>query len=173
MKVPNSKFILVLRFTAVFIILICALLTLFAAGLPHVYAQTVSAITGVKPVNVDVKAETLTMAVGALFSLLFSYFPKLNTWYAALEKDWKSLIMILLLLLTAAVIYFGSCLGLFQAVSCDSNGIWVLAQVFLFALMANQSTFSISPPTSKVEAAKLIAKLPKPPVIPPPIPSVP
>ena len=37
--------------------------------------------------------ETLTLIAGAALSLLFAYFPGLNTWFAAKSSDVKRLIM--------------------------------------------------------------------------------
>jgi hypothetical protein len=153
-----KKLIRAFRILMIVIIAFLSAITIFAAVVPRAYAQTITPITGVTPVDVNVKAETLSMAVAAILSLLFSYFPGLNTWYAGVSKEIKSTIMIGLLVLTALIIYFGSCLGLFNAVTCDQQGLWTLTQVFFFALIANQSTFQISPPTQLVRIEKAIVE---------------
>jgi len=94
--------------------------------------------------------EGLALLAGGLLSLVFSYFPKLKDWYEALDGTKKRLIMIGVLLGVSLTVYGVSCtqfagfLGL-PVVACDQSGAVELLKVFLLALIANQSVYSVSP----------------------------
>lgn len=100
--------------------------------------------------------EILIALLGAALSLLFSYVPWLNVWFAALPADTKRIIMAGLLLVTAVIVYVGQCyLGLWQYdVTCDKAGMLKLAEIYLLALMANQGAYLLSPQTKGVKEAK-------------------
>ena len=102
-------------------------------------------------------AETLALIAGVVLSLLFSYIPGFNAWFAALEGVYKRLIMLSLVLVTALVIFGLSCAewvigGI--GVTCDQAGILMLVEMFIIVMIANQSMFLASPQTKKVKAAK-------------------
>lgn len=106
-------------------------------------------------------AEFLTMIAGVVLSLLFSYVPGLNTWFAALDSLYKRLIMLALLLLSAAGLFGLACAGVLQElagvqVTCDRSGLVGLIQAFVMAVIANQSTYAITPPASAVTDTKKI-----------------
>ena len=64
--------------------------------------------------------------------------------------------MLLLLVVITGATYGLSCAGLFNTgVTCDKPGLTGLITAFILALMANQSTFAISP---KIGLNKPIAK---------------
>jgi hypothetical protein len=108
---------------------------------------------------------TLTPAIlaalaGAFLSLLFSYIPGLNTWYAGKGEEVKKLIMALLLLILAGSIFGLQCAGILEAgLTCDQQGAVQLAWIFLAAIMANQSVFKLTPQLAKVKKAKEPFKL--------------
>jgi hypothetical protein len=103
---------------------------------------------------------TLTPAIlaalaGAVLSLLFSYIPGLNTWFAGKGEEVKKLIMALLLLIMAGSIFGLQCAGVLEAgLTCDQQGVVQLAWIFLAAIMANQSVFKLTPQLAKVKKAK-------------------
>lgn len=123
-----------------------------------VMAFTVQAQSGQPPAAIPaftVTPEILSAIAGVGLSLIFSYVPKLNTTFANLSGEIKRLIMALLLLISAAAIYGLGCAGILQnGLSCDRSGITQLAWNFILAIMANQSTFTLSPQTTAVKALK-------------------
>jgi len=102
-------------------------------------------------------AESLALISGAVLSLLFSYIPGLNVKFAELGSEVKRLIMAGLLLAVAASVYGLSCAGwgasLGIVVPCDQEGLLSLIQVFVLALIANQSAYAITPQTNAVREA--------------------
>lgn len=103
-------------------------------------------------------AEVLAGAAGVALALLFAYVPGLSTKYAALSKESKSLIMLGLLFLVAAVSVGIACAGwagdLGISVTCDKSGFIAVGKALLAAIVSNQSVYMIAPQTAKVQAAK-------------------
>jgi hypothetical protein len=97
-------------------------------------------------------AETLSLIAGTILSLLFSYVPGAKDWYAQFEPAVKRLIMLVLILASSGGVFALACLGWGPAfgvdVSCDQPGLFGLIQQIMVAIIANQSTFAISPHTS-------------------------
>jgi len=100
----------------------------------------------------------LSLAAGVLLSLLATYLPGFNTWYAKLTKEQKQLGMMLALLITSAGVLGLSCLPDFNllgsAVTCDRAGLASVIKVFVLALIANQGTDRITPEPKSVKGAK-------------------
>ncbi len=90
-------------------------------------------------------SQALLVILGAVLSLLLSYVPGLATWFNPLPDDKKRFIMLGLLAVITGAIFGLSCAKVITAVTCDRPGAIGLLTAFLFALMANQATFSISP----------------------------
>ena len=87
---------------------------------------------------------------GALLALLFGYAPGLRQWYEALEPTRKALVMAGLLLAAAAMLYVAACYTPWPVgVTCDEDGFWQLARLFMAALVANQATYQIAVSPSK------------------------
>lgn len=96
--------------------------------------------------------DLISMVVGAVISLLFNYFPGLNTWFSALRTEVKSFIMIGLLAVASVAIYL---ISLYGIVEISQPVDWVLVlRTFILAVVANQSAYVIAPQTSAVKAAK-------------------
>jgi hypothetical protein len=91
-------------------------------------------------------AEELSLVVGLLLSLLFSYVPGFKGRFEALATETKRLVMAGLLVLVAVGSYGVACWNILDVgVSCDQPGIVGLVTAFIAALVANQATYLISP----------------------------
>jgi len=104
-------------------------------------------------------SQALAAAAGILLSLLFSYIPGLNTKFAALAKETKQLIMLGLLLVVAVCAFGLACAGVLTdlfgiMITCDKAGAIGLVQAFVLAAIANQATYTLTPQTKAVKAAK-------------------
>lgn len=97
--------------------------------------------------------ELLASISGIVLSLLFSYVPGLSGWYEPKSAQQKSLIMLLLLFLVTVAVFGLACANVqlgFNVV-CSADGAWALVKVFVTAMIANQSTYMISPKSSKTK----------------------
>lgn len=104
-------------------------------------------------------SETLILISSAVLSLLFSYVPTLNTKFAALSDQAKKLIMVASLAVVTAGIFGLACAGLLQdlfgmTITCEKQSAVQLIRSFIFAIVANQGTFKLSPQTQAVKDAK-------------------
>lgn len=96
--------------------------------------------------------EFISGVVGLILALVFAYFPKLNTWYAGLQTEVKSLIMIGLLLATTVVI---TLLTVYEVIPAPGPVTWFsVVKVFFAALIVNQPTYVVIPETKSVKAVK-------------------
>jgi uncharacterized protein with PQ loop repeat len=87
--------------------------------------------------------ELIVGIVGALLSLVFSYFPAVSTWYSALKTEAKSGIMLGLLVLSSVTVYL---LVLYGVLPATEPITWqMLVRVLFAAIVANQSTYLLSP----------------------------
>jgi hypothetical protein len=102
----------------------------------------------------NMTSELLGSIGGIVLSLVFSYIPKLNAKFAALDGTIKRLIMGGLLMLVAAASFGLSCAKVFATVECSQAGALGMVKVFVMALIANQSAYLISPETEAVLEAK-------------------
>src|SRR5512147_2420404 len=103
-------------------------------------------------------SDTLIIIAGALLSLGFSYIPGLREWYARLGEGavdgdggtLKRLVMLGLLVAVAAGSFALGCLGWaadlgLASFACNQSGALGLVKALVLAIMANQSTFKLSP----------------------------
>ena len=88
--------------------------------------------------------QVVSLAAGILLSLIFSYFPGVKEWFNGLSGDYKRLIMLGSLLLVSLGIFGLGCLGRYEGVTCDVDGLWQVGEVFLLAAIANQSTYTLT-----------------------------
>lgn len=107
----------------------------------------------------ELDPNTLSAGAGILLTLGFSYVPKLNAKFATLQPTTKRLVMLALLFVVAAGAFGLSCAGVLTglfgyAVTCDQPGALGLVSAFVYAAIANQTIFSISPQTKAVQGAK-------------------
>ena len=93
--------------------------------------------------------ELLSSISGIALSLAFSYIPGLSPWYDTLTATFKRLIMLALLALTSLSAFGLACLGWLPYfnldLACDQKGGVELLTAFILALVANQSTYLITP----------------------------
>jgi hypothetical protein len=94
-------------------------------------------------------ADTLSAMAGVLLSLAFTYIPGLQARYDPIDGVYKRLIMLGLLVLVAGGAFSLACAGwgadLGLELACDRNGLVGLLRALIAALVANQTTFLISP----------------------------
>jgi hypothetical protein len=115
------------------------------------------------PISISLTPDKLVLILAAAISLLFSYFPSLNTWYAKFDATKKRLIMLALLVVEVAVMALGMCNNflVIADVVCSQAGILQLVYWMVLAVVANQATFVISPVQTVVKAAKPLAPIVK------------
>lgn len=93
--------------------------------------------------------QSISTIASVILSLAFSYIPNLSDWYAKLDSIHKRLIMLGLLILTAIGSFGLACTSQGKAfglqLTCDQPGAITLLQSLILALMANQSTYLITP----------------------------
>jgi hypothetical protein len=84
-----------------------------------------------------------------VLSLLFSYIPKLNTWFDGLDAQYKRLIMLGLCAVVAGAAFGLSCAGwggeVGLSVTCDKAGALGLLKAFVGAIVANQAAYMLTP----------------------------
>lgn len=94
---------------------------------------------------------------GAILSLVASYFPKLNVWYAAKPEETKRLYMLVLLLFVAVLISFSSCFNWWVFIPCSKDGFKELVISVFYILTTNRVTFKFSPQVEVVREAKALS----------------
>lgn len=105
--------------------------------------------------NFVLTPEVLAGFAGVLLSLFFSYIPGLSVKFAALLPEVKRLIMAGLLLVISAGIWGLGCAGIIDAgLLCEKSGLIQLAWIFVTSIIANQSTYTITPQTEAVKSVK-------------------
>jgi len=86
----------------------------------------------------------LSLLAGIALSLGFSYIPGLKEWFEKQETRIKRLVMVGALLVISGGIFGLSCSGWWSWVSCDQAGVKGLVEGFVYALIANQSTYTLT-----------------------------
>jgi uncharacterized membrane protein len=106
--------------------------------------------------EITVTPEFLCLVAGVILSLLFSYVPRLNTWYASKSEQLKKLFMLLLLFIVVIAIFVLACTGLLPVVgfTCTKDTAVSFVYMFILAVISNQSTHSVTPQTLAVKQAK-------------------
>lgn len=107
-------------------------------------------------------ANVLAAIAGAVLSLFFSLTPTVKDWFDLQAPNVKRGIMLALLALVAVAFYGASCGGLIDAlispllggqvaiaVSCDKAGALTLVQAFIYAAIANQAAYALTPKRQK------------------------
>ena len=113
-----------------------------------------------KPVaDISLTAEKIVLWAGVFVSWLFSYFPGLNTWYAAKTEDFKKLFMIGVLTVMVVGLYALMCFGILTiaGMTCSTDSLVTIAYLWIIAIVTNQSIYKITPQTNAVKKAKQIS----------------
>lgn len=101
---------------------------------------------------IEFTPELIAGIVGMATSWLFSWFPALRTWYAALKPEVKSFIMLGLMALASVAIYLLAFYGIIE--TTEQISIIKLVTIFFIATTLNQVTYSITPELPDVIEAK-------------------
>lgn len=110
--------------------------------------------------SVTFSSDLLIMVSGAVISLLFTYIPNFNAWFAMKSNEVKQLTMLgLLFVITAAVFALG-CFDLIQIENfvCDKNTAVYFIYTFILAVISNQATYQITPKPIAVRQARDIVQ---------------
>jgi hypothetical protein len=100
--------------------------------------------------------ESLVVLGAALISLLATYVPKFNVWFAGQETEVKQLIMLgAMFALAVGAFSLGCVPGTgYVFLSCDVSGAIRLGELLILAAMINQGVDRITPEPSAVKAVK-------------------
>ena len=94
-------------------------------------------------------AENLSLVSGMVLSLTFSYVPGASSWFEKFDPEIKRLIMLVLLTITAGIVFGLSCAGWSSewniSQGCNRSGLLGLIEQLVLATIANQSVYAISP----------------------------
>ncbi|HEY3312017.1 MAG TPA: hypothetical protein VGK00_10290 [Anaerolineales bacterium] len=91
--------------------------------------------------------ESLSMLLAGLLAVLFDWFPGLAPWFGRLSKLKKQQVMIGLLGLVVAVVFWGACRGWFETgLACERESIPLLVEYVLAAAGANQAVHLLTKP---------------------------
>ncbi len=93
--------------------------------------------------------DLIAAIAGVLLSLIFSYVPGAKRWFARLDGQRKRLVMLGLLALVSLGSMGLACSGggrdFGLALTCDRPGVVQIVTAFMSAVVANQTTYTISP----------------------------
>lgn len=92
---------------------------------------------------IEFTPELIGSIVGIALSWLFGWFPGISNWFVHLKSGVKSLIMLIMLAVTAVVIYLLALYGVIAVT--EPITIWKLITVFFAATMMNQITYIMTP----------------------------
>ena len=100
--------------------------------------------------------DLLVGIVGTIISLIFSYVPSLNTWFAGKTDDFKKLSMLAMMVITTVVAFILACTDFITIANfvCAKGTALDFVRVLITAVIANQGVYMISPTLNKVKQAK-------------------
>lgn len=110
-----------------------------------------------KPVaDISLTAEKIALWAGVFVSWLLSFFPGLNTWYAAKTEDFKKLFMIGVLTVMVVGLYALMCFGILTIadMACSTDSFVAITYMWILAIVSNQSIHRIMPELASVKKAK-------------------
>lgn len=105
-----------------------------------------------------VTPEFILMILAGLLAVAFDYFPGLAKWFDGLGEAAKKQLNAGIVILIAAVLFAGSCWGLFSTnLVCDTKGALDFLYIVFLALTVNQGLHLAFKPT-KAFQAKMFGK---------------
>jgi hypothetical protein len=90
-------------------------------------------------------SDELSAGAGIALSLAMSYIPGLRDKWATLQPDVKRAILAGIMLAISVGIFAAGCGGILKNVPCDQTGALGLLRVLAVGLIANQTTYAMSP----------------------------
>jgi len=100
----------------------------------------------------SVTPDFLLVLVAGLLALVFDYFPGAAKWFDALTTEVKRQLNAGLVLLSAAVIFGGTCFGLFITnLICSVKGSLDLLYIVFLAVTVNQGVHLLLKPTKALK----------------------
>jgi len=105
----------------------------------------------------ELTQESLAVVAGGVLSVIFSFVPGLNVWFAAKPENLKRILMAFYLAVLVGALFGGMCLGIFYITGAVCDQITAIQFIYLWMLAAvsNQSIYSLTPRLQRVEAAKI------------------
>ena len=106
--------------------------------------------------NITISPELIVIIAGGLLSIIFTYSPKLNTWFASKSEDFKKLTMLVLMVLTTIVVFILGCASILPLNNfvCDQQTAITFVYYLILAIMSNQGVYKVSPQPIAVKLAK-------------------
>jgi len=98
------------------------------------------------------------ISMGIVVSVFFSYFPKVNLKWAAMDETPKRLIMLGIGVGCLGLVAIGGCTGVLTSPSCDKAGAAQMLTALWWWVVANQSVYKATPLTAKYRAVREQAK---------------
>lgn len=92
--------------------------------------------------------------VGVIISLLTSYLPGFREWYAALKPVEKGLGQVIAITIVVVAVGIVSWTGFVKVVSPGNDGLTTLVLGWIYAVIANQVTYQLSPQIEQVKEIK-------------------
>lgn len=78
----------------------------------------------------------ISSAVGLIISIMLEIVPGMREWWAGKGSQWKSLIILLLMVFVGAIVFLLSCYSPYTYVECSNFGVWSVVNVVAGAMMA-------------------------------------
>ena len=89
--------------------------------------------------------EQISLIVGVLLSLVFSYVPGIKDEFNKLVPNQKRVVMLVLLMIVPLGAFGLSCAGRGDFYVCDYDGLWAVLESFILAAIANQGAYALTP----------------------------
>jgi hypothetical protein len=102
----------------------------------------------------------LSQITAILLSLASSYIPGYADWFAALSGTYKRLVMLLLLVAATGSIFGLACAGIIS-VPCDNQNAFELLKALGLAIIANQTTYLLSPRPARLNRPQSVQSAPR------------
>jgi len=89
---------------------------------------------------IEFTSEFIVLTAGVIVSLLASYVPKFNAWFAALSKEVKQLSMLLIMLIVTVVVFVLGCVGAVQIKGfvCEQASAVQFVYLLILAIMVKK-----------------------------------